>query len=130
MSLDLGRIQMSLSKLKFKGRVIWTEKFGLTFHFSYRLSQFRAQQTHRGRPLAMSAYRYNRAKETSFLRQKNRSKKTLNGKFDLSKSFLRCIFVKTGTLKKRLWVCFLFFFLIINPKGPIVYYVPGGGGGR
>jgi len=71
LSLHLGRIKMSLSKLKFKGRVIWTEKCGLTFHFFlYRLSYLRAQQTHRGRPLAMLAYRKNRAKETSFLRQK------------------------------------------------------------
>ena len=70
MSLHVGRIKMSLSKLKIKGRVIWTEKQGLTFHFLYRLSQFRAQQTHRVRPLAMLVYRKNRAKETSFLRQK------------------------------------------------------------
>ena len=33
LSLRLGRIKMSVSKLKFKGRVIWTEKCGLTFHF-------------------------------------------------------------------------------------------------
>ena len=33
LSLHLGRIKMSLSKLKFKGRVIWTEKCGLTFTF-------------------------------------------------------------------------------------------------
>ena len=32
LSLHLGRIKMSRSKLKFKGRVIWTEKCGLTFH--------------------------------------------------------------------------------------------------
>ena len=61
---------MSLSKLNFKGRVIWTEKCGLAFHLLYRLSWFLAQQTHRVRPLAMLAYRKNRAKETSFLRQK------------------------------------------------------------
>ena len=59
-----------LSKLKVKGRVIWTEKCGLAFHLLYRLSWFLAQQTHRVRPLAMLAYRKNRAKETSFLRQK------------------------------------------------------------
>ena len=98
---------LSPSLKKIKGRVIWTEKRGLTFHFLYQLS-FRAQQTHRVRPLAVLVYRKNRAKETIFLRQKNRSKKKLNGNFDLSKSFLRCIFVKTATLKKRLWVCFLF----------------------
>ena len=33
LSLHLERIKMSLSKLKFKGRVIWTEKCGLTFTF-------------------------------------------------------------------------------------------------
>ena len=30
LSLHLGRIKMSFSKLKFKGRVIWTEKYRLS----------------------------------------------------------------------------------------------------
>ena len=108
MSLHLGRIKMSLSKLKFKWRVIWTEKCGLTFHFLYRLSQIRAQQTYRGRPLAMSAYRKNTSKETSFLRQKIDQKRSWMETLTSRKRFLRCIFLKTRTLKKRLGVFFLF----------------------
>ena len=97
LSLHLGRIKMSRSKLKFKGRVIWTEKCGLTFHLSFIINFVHKLTTHRGRPLAMSVYQKNKAKETSFRAKKNRSKKKLNGNLYLSKSFLRSIFVKTST---------------------------------
>ena len=53
--------------------------------------------THRGRPLAMSVYQKNEAKETSFRRQKIDQLKKLNGNLYFSKSFLRSIFVKTST---------------------------------
>ena len=53
--------------------------------------------THRGRPLAMSVYQKNEAKEISFRRQKIDQLKKLNGNLYFSKSFLRSIFVKTST---------------------------------
>ena len=70
LSLHLGRIKMSRTKLKFKGRVIWTEKCGLTFHLSVIINFVHKLTTHRGRPLAMSVYQKNEAKETSFRGQK------------------------------------------------------------
>ena len=100
LSLHLGRIKMSLSKLKFKGRVIWTEKCGLTFHFLYRLSQFRTQQTHRGRPLTMPAYQKNRAKEASFLRQKIDQKISWMETLTSQKVFRDIFLWKQGPWKK------------------------------
>ena len=107
LSLHLGRIKMSLSKLKFKGRVIWTEKCGLTFTFYIGYHNFvHSKLTEAVRSRCQLIEKIER-KKLAFL-EKKLIKKKLNGNFDLSKSFLPCIFVKTGTLKKRLWVCVLF----------------------
>ena len=70
LSLHLGRIKMSRSNLKFKGRVIWTEKCGLTFHLSVIIISYTNSRLTEAVRSRCQFIKKSETKETSFRRQK------------------------------------------------------------